>query len=57
MKERKKRIQRFVLGMKEQSKLLPKKTPKRLFLGMRMKGSLEILCPVLKTEGENEQAE
>ena len=57
MKERKRDVQRFVLGMKKQSELLPRRIPKRLFLGMRLKGSLDILCPVLKTEGENEQAD
>ena len=47
------------LGLKTKKQLEPplKSFPKRVFLGMRLKGDLEALCPVLKMERENENTE
>jgi len=53
-----KRLIRF-LGFRTKTESEPplRSFPKRVFLGMRLKGDLEALCPVLRMERENEQAE
>jgi hypothetical protein len=57
MKGPKRLIQHF--GFKTNTQCEPplKSFPKRVFLGMRLKGDLEVLCPVLKMERENEHTE
>ena len=57
MKGPKRLIQFLGFKMKMQSEPPLKGFPKIVFLGMRLKGDLEALCPVLKTERENEHAE
>jgi len=57
MKGPKRLIQYLGLKTKKQSDPPLKSLPKRVFLGMRLKGDLEVLCPVLKMEGENEHTE
>jgi hypothetical protein len=56
MNGRNKGIRCFSLRNRKKSKITPKRLPKRLFLGVRLKGDLTVLCPVLKMEGKNEQA-
>lgn len=56
MKGHNRGIHRLFFRNRKKSKSLPKRIPKRLFLGIRLKGDLAVLCPVLKMEGKNEQA-
>ncbi len=54
MEDGNKGIQKFVLRTKSRSEKASTKTPKRLFLGMRLKGDLKALFPILYMERKNE---
>lgn len=45
-------LRRLVVRVKRNSEMPPKRIPRKLFLGIRLKGDPAALCPVLKVEDE-----
>ncbi len=45
-------LRRLVVKVKRHSKTQPKRIPRKLFLGIRLKGDPAALCPLLKVEDE-----
>jgi hypothetical protein len=52
MQDERKEIRRLERQTKNRPQTSSNRVPKRLFLGVRLKGSPRMLCPVLRTEGK-----